>query len=259
MKINMLKEGYKKNKEFYQDFLNGTLDNYIDEDKEIFLENTIPDFPVYLGGKDVEQKKNQFLELINVININFKNINREILFDELFWHSYLCLYKRSYLLEKYPEIEKDESVFKNIVIKSFNWENYIYKAILAAQYVRDYIDVNATKEEYEKYYDLILDNLDVFNYIIKYEIFRNGNFLINILQIIEETGTSKILKSKIKDRPDLGKDERYGRRIIYEFNKSYPIILSPMLTKDQLKPYFHKFLGYYNIEVNDNEDVDDEF
>ena len=34
--------------------------------------------------------------------------------------------------------------------------------------------------------------------------------IINIMDIIEETGLSKVLKARIKDRPDLGKDEDYG-------------------------------------------------
>ena len=102
--------------------------------------------------------------------------------------------------------------------------------------------------------------MDMFNYIIKYEIFRNGHFLINIIDIIEETGLSKVLKAKIKDRPDLGNDERYGRRVIFELNKAYPIVMSPMLDKEKLKEYFVKYLGDYckgelvNIDEGDEGD-----
>ena len=71
----------------------------------------------------------------------------------------------------------------------------------------------------EKYYRLIVDNLDVYNYIIKYEIFRNDKFLINILDIINDNDLGNVLKAKIKDRSDLGKDPRYGRMVIFEFNK----------------------------------------
>ena len=102
--------------------------------------------------------------------------------------------------------------------------------------------------------------MDMFNYIIKYEIFRNGSFLIKIMDIIDETGLSKVLKTKIKNRPDLGQDERYGRRVIFELNKAYPIVMSPMLDEQQLKEYFLKYLGYYydggnneNIEVVEEE------
>ena len=54
------------------------------------------------------------------------------------------------------------------------------------------------------------------------DILRFDKFLLNILDIIDELDLSKVMKAKIKDRPDLGKDERIGRRVIFEFNKSYP-------------------------------------
>lgn len=69
--------------------------------------------------------------------------------------------------------------------------------------------------------------------------------LENIPDIIDELDLSVLLKSKIKGREDLGDDERYGRRVMFEFNKSYPIIMTPMLEKEQLKDVFLEFLGYY--------------
>ena len=62
--------------------------------------------------------------------------------------------------------------------------------------------------------------------LLNYEIFRNDRFLINLLDVTDELGLSKVLKAKIKGRDDLGKDERVGRRVIYEFNKSYPVVMS---------------------------------
>jgi len=90
--------------------------------------------------------------------------------------------------------------FPNIVVKKFDWENYIYKCVLGARYVMD---------------------------------------------IIDDRGLAKVLKAKIKDRPDLGKDERYGRRVLFEFNKAYPIVMSPMLSKYELEELFMEYLGYY--------------
>ena len=130
----------------------------------------------------------------------------------------------------------EESTFNKILerffIKKFDWENCIYKCILGAQYVNDNVE---NDEEREKYYRLIVDNLDVYNYIIKYEIFRNDKFLINILHIINDNDLGNVLKAKIKDRSDLGKDPRYGRMVIFEFNKAYPIVMSPMLEKDEME------------------------
>ncbi len=255
MKIKLLNKGYKKNQAFYIDFLEGNLfgegKEYI-SDEEVIL-NQVPDFPIYMGSGSREQRKSDFIKCVQAIEKNFISLNREYILDELFWHSYLCLYKRDYLLKMYPEIKDSYSKFTNVVIKNFDWENYIYKSVLVAQYVNDY----AKKDQSEKYYQLIAENLDVFNYIIKYEIFRNGQFLINILDIIKETGKSKILKAKIKNRPDLGKDPRYGRRVIYEFNKSYPVILAPMLTKNELVHYFSKFLGLYYQGTEEIEEEDE--
>ena len=61
---------------------------------------------------------------------------------------------------------------------------------------------------------------------------------------------AKVMKAKIKNRPDLGKDERVGRRVIFESNKSYPVVLSPMLDKESLKEPFLEYLSYY-YDINE--------
>lgn len=241
IEVRLLNKGYKNNSEIYKDFLEGKIknkDEYFSE--KVVLLNEIPDFPVYIVDKN--KREEDFFEAFKIIADSYINIDREIYMDEVFWHSLLCTYKRDYLLEKYPEIKESERDFKNIVLKKFDWENYIYKSVLAVQYV---IDRVVSREERERYFKLIIENLDLYNYIIKYEIFRNDNFLINVLDILDECNLSKILKAKIKGRSDLGSDERYGRRVIFEFNKSYPIVMSPMLEKDELKKIFLEYLGYY--------------
>jgi hypothetical protein len=85
----------------------------------------------------------------------------------------------------------------------------------------------------------------MYNYIIKYEIFRNDRFLLNILDIIDELNLSKVMKSKITGRENLGQDERVGRRVLFEFNKSYPVVMSPMMDKEELKEFFLLYLSYY--------------
>lgn len=241
IEVRFLEKGYKNNPDFYNDFLEGR----IKDKEEYFSEKTItlnemPNFPIYIVDKSTREE--EFLKAFDIISKSYINLDREIYMDEVFWHSLLCTYKRDYLLEKYPKIKDSEKDFRNIVIKDFDWENYIYKSILAAQYVTDAVE---SDEERKRYFKLIIENLDLYNYIIKYEIFRNDKFLINVLDIIDEQDLSKILKAKIQDRPDLGKDERYGRRVIFEFNKSYPIVMSPMMEKDELKKVFLEYLGYY--------------
>lgn len=243
MEIKLLAKGYKNNEEFYQDFLNDRLKNneaYF-SGKTVFIKEA-PDFPIYLAIRDQQEREEAFLKAFDIISNYYLNLNREIILEEEFWHSLLVTEKREYLIESYPQIKDSIKEFNNVVLKKFDWENYIYKCVLGAQYIVDRV---ADPNQRTRYFKLIINNLDVYNYIIKYEIFRNDCFLINVLDIIDELGISEILKAKITDRDDLGKDERYGRRVIFEFNKSYPIIMSPMLSKDDLKEKFVEYLGYY--------------
>ena len=243
IEIRLLKKGYKNDEQFYRDFLDDKL-----KDKEEYFSDEVvrivehPDFPVYMAKGSESEKKELFLQAFDVISKYFLSTDRDIHFDEVFWHSLLCVYKREYLLSQYPQLKDGISNFNNIVIKDFDWENYLYKCVLGAQYINDNINDDS---ERKRYYELIIDNLDLYNYIIKYEIFRNDKFLINILDITNDLGISRILKSQIKGRDDLGKDERVGRRVIFEFNKSYPIIMSPMLEKGELEELFLKYLSYY--------------
>lgn len=243
MEIRLLARGYKTNEAFYQDFLDDKInsnDEYFSGDK-VYISQA-PDFPIYMAKGTEEQKKHDFLEAFRVISQFYLQTEREILLDETFWHSLLVTQKREYILDKYPEVQEGKNKFNTVVLKKFDWENYIYKSILGAQYINDNIE---DEDERQRYYELIIDNLDLYNYIIKYGIFRNDIFLIHILDIIDELDISKVMKAKIKGREDLGDDERYGRRVIFEFNKSYPVVMSPMLEKEELKKLFIMYLGYY--------------
>lgn len=243
MEIRLLKKGYKNNEQFYKDFLEDkilTKDEYFSG--EVVYINEAPDFPIYMGVGYEKKREELFLQAFDVISKYYLNTDRDIHFDEVFWHSLLCGYKRDYLLKEYPEIVESQNKFNSIIIKKFDWENYIYKCILGAQYINDNVD---NEEEKNRYYSLIIENLDLYNYIIKYEIFRNDKFMLNILDIIDRNNLSKDLKAKIKSRNDLGKDERVGRRVIFEFNKSYPIVLAPMLEVDELEKVFLKYFNEY--------------
>lgn len=247
MKIKLLKEGYKKDEQLFQAFIDGT----ILTDETFFSEDTIeipdaPDFPIYIGRGSEAGKRTDFLRAFDVIRNSYAHLEREVTFDERFWHSLLVTEMRSYILEKYPDALTSLSKFNNIVLKKFDWENYIYKCLLAVEYIEESTDLVLSKAQY---YELIVDNLDVYNYIIKYAIFRNDAFLIKILTVIHKLDIGAIMKSKIKDRPDLGKDERYGRRVIFEMNKSYPIMMAPLMEIETLKEECIKALRYYDVEV----------
>ena len=243
MEIKVLKKDFLKIEEFYKDFLDDKIvekDEYF-SDEVVHISNA-PDFPIYMGKGSEEEKAKLFIEAFEAMSNFYLNTDRDIHMNERFWYTLLCVHKRDFILKMYPQVGESIKDFHNIVVKKFDWENYIYKCILAAQYVKDNTD---NEDDRKKYYNLIVENLDVFNYMIKYEVFRNDKFIINVLDIINDNDLSSILKAKIKDRPDLGKDERYGRRVLFEFNKAYPIVMSPMLSKDELEVLFIEYLGHY--------------
>ena len=248
MEIRLLKKGYKNNEQFYQDFL----EDKINSNEEYFTNDIVtipeaPDFPIYMGRGSEEEKKQAFQQAFEVIASSYIQTDRDLHLEEIFWHSLLVTKKREYILENYPVVKTDMKQFENIVIKKFDWENYIYKCVLAAEYIEDLIEDPGEKKHY---YQLVLENLDIYNYIIKYAIFRNAEFLVKILTIIDELQISNIMKEKIKDRPDLGKDERYGRRVIFELNKKYPVVMSPLLDVEALKQEVVEALGnYYDISI----------
>ncbi len=245
MKIRLLKEGYKKDELLYTAFKNGEVIDDLFFSEEVVEIEEAPDFPIYMGKGSESQKKADFLAAFKAMASSYVKVDRDIHFSERFWHSLFVTQKRDYIIENYPQVLESYREFGNIVIKGFDWENYVYKCILAVEYIEDATELVLSKEQY---YELIVDNLDIYNYIIKYAIFRNGEFLVKILTVIHNLGISELLKGKITDRPDLGKDERYGRRVIFELNKAYPVLMSPLLDIKALEEEFLKALGnYYDV------------
>jgi hypothetical protein len=243
MEVRLLKKGYKNNEQFYKDFLEDQIKNkeeYFSDDV-VYLDDA-PNFPIYIAQRDEAERNKLFLEAFEVMSESYLKTDREVHFEEIFWHSLLIVNKRNFILENYPQVSDGINHFNNIVLKDFNWENYIYKCVLGAQYINDNVK---DRTERHRYYQMLVDNLDMYNYIIKYEIFRNDRFLLNILDIIDELKLSKVMKAKIIGGENLGKDERVGRRVLFEFNKSYPVIMSPMMEKEELKEFFLLYLSYY--------------
>lgn len=241
MEVKLLNEVYDRD-QVYQDFISGPIDrnnDYVSE-KSILIEEA-PDFPIYFAY--AYNNFDQFSLAIKRIKKYYIHKDRDVHLNQRFWHSLFVLYKREYIIEKYPEVLEDKKKFENIVLKKFDWENYVYKCVLAAEYIHDANFL--TEVEEVECMKMIYDNLDLYNYIIKYNIFRNSQFIINFLTVVTEEGLGDQLKKQIKDRPNLGSDERYGRRVIFEFNKNYPIIMAPFLKKEELKEEIYKALSLY--------------
>lgn len=256
MEVRLLdKQEYKNNKEFYKDFL----DDNIKNNEEYFSNEVIeldeaPDFPIYMGvSVNKEDVYRYYNVAFRVLGDHYIKLDKNIYFDETFWHSLFTVYKRDYLLSKYPEIKNGYNTFKRIVLKNFDWENYIYKCLMVVSLAETNFNNNLDKNNF---YKLIIDNLDLFNYTIKLAIFRNTNFLENIFSIIGELNLSNLLKSKILSREDLNKDIRYGREMLLYFNRNYPVIMYPTMTKEELKVEVLKFLDKFKeISINKNEEV----
>ena len=243
MEIRVLNEKIIKSESFYNDFLEGN----INQKEEYFSDNVIniedaPCFPIYIAKGSDEEKKALFSKAINIISEYYINTDRDIHMNKMFWYSLFCTKMREYLLNEYPQIKDSIKNFHNVVLKKFDWENYVYKCILAAEYIKDY---TIDELERERYIGLIVDNLDFYNYILKYPIFRSKEFLIKMLNIVDRLNLGPIFKAKIKNRKDLGDDPRYGRMVLFEMNKSYPVIIAPAMSEEDLEELTLKYLGYY--------------
>lgn len=243
MEFRLLEENYSSDEQLFNDFMNDS----IDKDKPYFSDEIViikkaPDFPIYIGRGSEKEKNEAFHEAILTIMDSYIQTPRELHMNGRFWHS-LLITKRDYLYEMYGHLINSHKDFNRIILRKFDWENYIYKCVLAAEYIYD-LSLDS-KEKVDYYIQLIVNNIDMYNYIIKYSIFRNGHFILNFFQAVDELGLTQLMKAKIKNRDDLGKDERYGRRVFLELNNNYPVIMAPFLKKEQLKGEILKALSYY--------------
>ncbi|CAM3376250.1 hypothetical protein [Nosocomiicoccus ampullae] len=145
-------------------------------------------------------------------------------------------------MDHYPQIKESLKEFNNIVFKKFDWENYIYKCMIAAEYIEN--SGLTSEEEKIRMSEIIFENLDLYNYLIKYNIFRNKQFILNLLMIIDEEGLSEELKKKVEN--EAGKDLRLSRMIVYEMNKRYPVVMYPLLDKEELRDELYNMKKIYS-------------
>lgn len=253
MKIRLLNPGYAKDEKLYKDFMNNKIDfnaQYFSNDY-IVIDSASIIFPIYMANLGEDTQKAEYKEAVYTLMDNYLDFGRDIYMNGTLWHSIL-MYHRDYIIEKYGDKIKTHNNFKNIVIKKFNWESYIYKCIIMAEYL--YNSTLNDKDEYDYYIELFVENMDVFNYIIKYAIFKNDIFLMNFFKVIDELDISNIMKAKIKDIDLPEKDPRYGRRVVFELNKNYPAVMSPFMTFKDLSDEIIKALSLY-VDASVIEDI----
>lgn len=243
MQIRLLAEGYINIERLYLDFMNDSLDESADyySDQFVTLEEA-PNFPIYMGRGSPEERYEGFHEAIYTLMSAYIDTPREVHMSGRFWHS-LMMTKRDYLLDLYAEYIDSRREFNNVILKHFNFQSYIYKCVLAAQYISD--EQLETKEEKDYFIHLIVDNLDMYNFIIQYSLFRNGPFILNYFRAIDELGLTVLMKAQVKDRPELGKDPRYGRLVFETLNNNYPVVMAPFLELEDLKEEIVTALSVY--------------
>jgi len=218
---------------------------FLDEYYEV--ENA-PFFPIYLAERDENIRKDKFLLAFEIMRDSYLELGLDLILDKYFWYSLFLTELKEKIKEEYPKSLETEKNFRNIVFKKFDWESYVYKIVLGSKYILEEVE---NLSEHEKYFELIVKNLDIYNYILKSEIFRNGSFLKKVLDVIDKKKCSEIIKSKVKDEVkkrfniDLKNDERVGRRVISEFSKSYPVVFVHALEYNEFEEYFIKYLNMY--------------
>lgn len=243
MRINLLKNGYLDNKKngenevtlrIYKDFLNDniSIENEYFSDDYIIIDSA-PNFPIYMAPRIKGDIAAMYTEAVVTLMNNYISLDRSIHLNGNFWHSLLLLKKRDYILERYSDYLTDYNDFKNIVLKKLDWENYIYKCVLIAEYLKD-SEILRSMNDVEPFVYLIFENRDLLNYFMKTRLFRNSDFFIKFFMIIYQEKLTEIMKAGLPYEQAKGKDLRYGRLVISELNHSYPVINPHALSIEEL-------------------------
>lgn len=230
MKIYLLENDYKNNLELYDDFISdGISENKSYFSKEyIEVENPV-EFPIYFNVSS-EIKKIDFYTAVDTIYDNFLDLGPKVFFSEKFWHSYF-IFKRNYLMKIYGDkINKSYKDFKNIVLKKFDWENYVYKSMMVALFLKE---EKIERSEFYKYVYFINDNLDFFNYIIKTTVFRNEKLINKLLIAVKNLDLSSVINKQIIN--SVKEDDRVGRNIIQRLNFYYPMQIPHLFSQEELE------------------------
>lgn len=239
--IYLLKEPIVNKLDFYNSFLRNTLK------EDGFFTDTrvkVPDLDEFLTYSGNANKNSSKIlgDLIKIMMYNFIDLKQEIYMSQNFWMSYLVSKLRMSLFRNYPSISENFNTFRLIVLRKFDWENYLYKAAIFANVLNDKLQ---NKDLLDDYIDVILNNMDLFNYILKLTSLRNDNLIYNMITLLYENKDSELSSFlKFRSREDINKDDSPGRLVLLEFNTTYPAILFPMLNYDEFKKIFLNYIDH---------------
>lgn len=167
--IYLLKDPILDEQDFYESFLKGTL-----EEKGYFSDQRVqvPDVEEFIFYINSSQSgsKDLFRNLVQIMMDYFVDLKQEIFLDQNFWRSYISTKLRNSTIRNHPQIRENFDNFRIIVLRALDWENYLYKAAIYGSILRDRL---ADANERDQYIDLIHENMDLFNYILKKRVFRN--------------------------------------------------------------------------------------
>jgi hypothetical protein len=245
MQIRKVDKRYFDSKELRDHFVNGTLH----EHHEFFLDEfyDIGDFDIRYFNPYAGNVKSPHIDiiwdhLIAAVSEIMEGIPASLYEDGNFWFSLFLTRFQIELLDDYPQLKKTSEPLKNILLKRFNWENYIYKAVVIVKLK----DVAMRRFGNTDVINVILDDLDLFNYLIKSPLFRNLDFIVSVFELNRQNAFPVRLKSQIKSEKYKQKDKRFGRRIVYELNKVYPVLFVQKFELDELGIKMNEIIGQYH-------------
>src|SRR5690606_19393662 len=175
MEVKIFNKDYIQSNAFYTDFKKNTLNFNATSEQEIIDDIELIPFPIYLSTHSESERTRMYIEAFNTLKNYYFNLDFDILMKHEFWISLFSTHFRDYLITNYPEIMINEQKFNHVLLKRFDWENYIYKCILMTQFIVD----GVIEDEQIKYVTLVSENLDLYNYLLKYPLFRQQKFVLD--------------------------------------------------------------------------------
>lgn len=244
MQIRKVDKRYFNSKELRDHFVNGTIMDFQDcllNDYYDTNDFDIAYFNPYAGNSKSPDNDEIWENLLSSVEEIMEGIPASLYEDGSFWFSLFLTRFQIELMSDYPQLNKTSEPLKNILLKDFNWENYIYKAIVIIKLK------HAAQLRFgnTQIVDSILDDLDLFNYLIKSPLFRNLDFILNIFELNRLNTFPVRLKSQIKSEKYKHKDKRFGRRIVYELNKVYPVLFVQKFEMDELGIKLNEIIRKY--------------